>query len=128
MHISTLNRAVDIAKAMCPDNIENRCSHIAFLIKKNKIMHIGWNKMKTVPITRYHPYHSGLVERHAEVDVIFKSQRDDLWDYSLIVLRVSKDTGKLMMSRPCKGCSSVIRQFGIKQTYYSNEHGLIITD
>jgi deoxycytidylate deaminase len=117
---------VEIAKAMCPNNVEHRCSHIAFLVKKNKILNIGWNKNKTVPITTKHPYHDGMVGRHAEVDVIFKSQREDFKGYKIVVLRVSKETKKLMMSKPCTGCASVIKQFGIDEVFYSNKEGQIV--
>ena len=117
---------VEIAKAMCPNNVEHRCSHIAFLVKKNKILNIGWNKNKTVPITKDHPYHDGMVGRHAEVDVIFKSQREDLKGYKIVVLRVSKGTKQLMMSKPCTGCASVIKQFGINEVFYSNKEGQIV--
>ena len=91
---------VEIAKAMCPNNVEHRCSHIAFLVKKNKILNIGWNKNKTVPITTKHPYHDGMVGRHAEVDVIFRSQREDFKGYKIVVLRVSKETKKLSRCQP----------------------------
>jgi len=41
MNSKILKRTIDIAKAMCPLNIEHRCSHIAFLIRCGKIVHIG---------------------------------------------------------------------------------------
>lgn len=128
MNVKILNRMVEIARAMCPNIAEHRCSHIAFLVKKNKILNIGWNKNKTVPITKKHPYHDGLVGRHAEVDVIFKSQREDLRGYKMVVLRVSKETKQLMMSKPCTGCASVIKQFGIEEVHYSNREGKIVCD
>lgn len=128
VNVKILNRMVEIAKAMCPNNVEHRCSHIAFLVKKNKILNIGWNKNKTVPITTKHPYHEGMVGRHAEVDVIFKSQREDLSGYKIVVLRVSKETKELMMSKPCKGCASVIKQFGIDEIFYSNKDGKIVCE
>jgi hypothetical protein len=96
-----LKRAVETAHALCPINWKNvNNSHIAFLVKKNKIVKIGWNRKRTHPEISKHPYHDGYVGTHAELDVILKSGLDDLEDYSMIVLRVDRK-GKLANSKPC---------------------------
>jgi deoxycytidylate deaminase len=41
---------------------------------------------------------------------------------------VSKETKELMMSKPCKGCASVIKQFGIDEIFYSNKDGKIVCE
>ena len=68
MNQKIINRTVDIAKAMCPLNIEHRCSHIAFLIKNSKIVHIGTNSCRTHPETLKYDYKDHqLVGIHAEL-------------------------------------------------------------
>lgn len=127
MNNSVIAKSIEIARALSPTNLEHRCSHVAFLVKKNRILHIGQNKIKTTPITTRHPY-VGLVGRHAEVDAIFKSQRENLEDFELLVLRIARNTGKLTMSKPCVGCRSIIKQFGIKKKYYSDYEGNIVRE
>jgi hypothetical protein len=126
-------KTIEIAHALCPINRQNglRAAHIAVLVKKNKIVKIGWNKNRTHPKTKEFPY-VGSKEKysrinvgiHAELDVILKSGKDDLSGYDLMVLRVD-GTGRLNSSKPCIGCQSAIRQFGIKNIYFSNAKGLI---
>ena len=121
-----IKKAVETAYALCPINWKNvNNSHIAFLIKKNKIVKIGWNRKRTHPEISKHPYHDGYVGTHAELDVILKSGLDDLEDYSMIVLRVDRK-GKLANSKPCPGCSSVLNQFNVKNIFYSNTEGNIV--
>lgn len=126
-----VQKSIEIAHAVCPVNRMNgvRSSHVAILVKKNKIVKVGWNKNRTHPKTKEFPYISSRnkysrvnVGIHAELDVIMKSGKDDLSDHELIVLRVD-GTGKLNNSRPCRGCCGVIEQFGLKNVYYSDSFG-----
>lgn len=119
MNAKTLKRAISIAHIMCPINREMRTSHVAFLIKKGKIVHVGWNKNKTHPENLNHPYHDGRTGLHAELDVCLKSGLEDLSTYEMIVIRVDR-LGRMCNSRPCNGCQSIINQMGIKKVWYSN--------
>lgn len=121
-----LAKTLKLAQAICPANNNNGLptSHVAFLIKRNKIIKIGWNKNRTHPVIKKHPYHEGRVGIHAELDCLLKYDKQDLSDYEMIVLRVDKKS-KLNNSKPCSGCASLIRQFNLKNVYYSNSHGKI---
>lgn len=95
MNSKILKRTIDIAKAMCPLNIEHRCSHMAFLIRCGKIVHIGTNSCKSHPKTLEYDYKNHqLVGLHAELNACMKSGREDLRDFKMIVLRVDR-MGKL---------------------------------
>jgi len=126
-----LKKAIDIAHAMCPlmRNKGLRASHVAFLIKKNRIVKIGWNKPKTNPNSQKYPY-IGLtgekitVNTHAELDVILKSGQENLCDHEIIVLRVDGE-GKLNNSKPCNGCLHLLKQVAVKNIFYSNSKGEI---
>lgn len=102
-----------------------RTSHVAFLIKKGKIVHIGWNKNKTHPYNLYHPYHDGNVGLHAELDVCLKSGLEALCDYKMVVIRIDRE-GKMCNSRPCRGCQSLIKQMGLDEVWYSDIGGNIV--
>jgi len=126
MKLRILKRAVETAHALCPINWSNvNNSHIAFLVKKNKIIRIGWNRKRTHPEISKHPYHDGYVGTHAELDVILKSGLDNLENHSIIVLRIDRN-GKLNNSKPCLGCRSVLNQFNVKNIFYSNSEGNIV--
>lgn len=117
-------RAIQIAQNLCPINREMRASHVAFLIKSSKIEKIGVNKRRTHPEISNHPYHEGHVGIHAELDCILKVDKEDLSSYKMLVLRVDKK-GKLSMSKPCPGCQSLLKQFNVSETWYSNKNGEI---
>ncbi len=120
-----LKRAIETAHALCPTNWKNvNNSHIAFLVKKNKITKIGWNRRRTHPEISKHPYHEGYVGTHAELDVILKSGEDNLEDHSMIVLRVDRK-GRLANSKPCPGCLSLIKSYSLNNVYFSNTEGQI---
>ena len=120
-----LKRAVETAHALCPTNWKNvNNSHVAFLVKKNKIVKIGWNKKRTHPEISKHPYHDGYVGTHAELDVILKSGLEDLNDHSMIVLRVDRK-GRLANSKPCPGCLSLLKSYNVEEVFYSDTEGNI---
>lgn len=117
-----MNRTIDLAKALCPLNFERRTSHIAFLIKKSKIVHIGINRAKSHPITKNHPYHeyqqTGV---HAELNVCIKSGKDDLFKYKLIVIRINRHN-QTTNSKPCIGCQGILKQFNVGEVWYSTNN------
>jgi tRNA(Arg) A34 adenosine deaminase TadA len=120
-----IKKAIDIAHALCPTNWKNvNNSHIAFLVKKNKIVKIGWNRKRTHPEISKHPYHDGYVGTHAELDVILKSGLEDLHDHSMIVLRVDRK-GRLANSKPCPGCLSLLKSYNVDEVFYSDVQGKI---
>ena len=120
-----IKRAIETAHTLCPTNWKNvNNSHIAFLVRKNKIVKIGWNRKRTHPEIAKHPYHEGYVGTHAELDVILKSGEEDLEDHSMIVLRVDRK-GRLANSKPCPGCLSLIKSYNLSDVYFSNLEGKI---
>ena len=121
-----IGRTVDIAMALCPLNLEHRCSHIAFLIRCGKIVHIGTNSCKSQPETLKYAYKDHQkVGIHAELSVCMKSGKENLKDYSMVVLRVDRK-GNLANSKPCCGCQSVIKQFNIGEVWYSDSKGEVV--
>jgi tRNA(Arg) A34 adenosine deaminase TadA len=125
MKLRILKRAIETAHALCPINWKNvNNSHIAFLVKKNKIVKIGWNRKRTHPEISKHPYHDGYVGTHAELDVILKSGLKDLNDHSMIVIRVDRK-GRLANSKPCPGCLSLLKSYNVEEVFYSDTEGNI---
>lgn len=126
MNVKIINRTIDIAKALCPLNLEHRCSHIAFLVRSGKIVHIGTNSCKSHPKTLKYDYENHqLVGIHAELSVCMKSGKENLSGFKMIVLRIDRN-GRLANSKPCCGCQSVIKQFNIGEVWYSDKNGNIV--
>ena len=126
MNSKILKRTIDIAKAMCPLNIEHRCSHIAFLIRCGKIVHICTNSCKSHPKTLEYDYKNHqLVGLHAELNACMKSGREDLRDFKMVVIRFNRNN-KMANSKPCCGCQSVIKQFNVGEVWYSTDIGQVI--
>jgi len=126
MNRKIISRTVDIAMALCPLNLEHRCSHIAFLIRSGKIVHIGTNSCKSHPETLKYDYKDHQkVDIHAELSVCMKSGKENLKDYEMVVLRVDRK-GNLANSKPCCGCQSVIKQFNIGEVWYSDSKGEVV--
>ena len=127
MNQRLIDRTLSIAKALCPLNMDARCSHIAFLIKDGVIQHIGLNNYnKTHPITLKFPYHAGKVGLHAETSAVLKSGKENLNGYIMAVYRIDRN-GILNSSKPCMGCQSLIKKCGIKTVYYSDANSNIKT-
>lgn len=120
-----ISRMAQVAKALCPANHDMRCCHVAFLIKKGRVFKIAFNAKKSHPSVlkfdyKRHQQHT----THAELAVCLKSGLDYLVDYKMLVLRINSQ-GKLTSSKPCVGCQSVIKQFGIEEVYFSGADGEI---
>lgn len=134
MNKKTIKRTVEIAFAMCPTNRKKegtRAAHVAVLVKKNRIIKIGWNKHRTHPRTKRFPYVGSNIKYnnvnvciHAELDVLMKSGKSDLSDHEIIVLRVDGEN-KLNNSKPCYGCMTALKQHKLKNIYFSNSDGKI---
>lgn len=134
MNEKVINKSIEIARRICHSNKNSgiRASHVAFLVRKNKIIEIGWNKGKTHPATIKFDYISGNdkyekinVGIHAEFDVVMKYKKDNLKDYEMIVIRIDRN-GYINNSRPCYGCGKLINNFNIKSVYYSSGDGKIL--
>lgn len=55
-------------------------------------------------------------------------QKKDLKKYSILVIRIKRDTGELVYSKPCHDCIQAMRKCGIRKVYYSGHHGEIIME
>ena len=94
-------------KKKCPNEL--RCWHGAAVIYQNNIISFGINHYKK----------HGSMSIHAEKDAIMKCDREKLKKSVLIVIRISRDGEKTMISKPCHRCAQLIESVGIPRVYYS---------
>ena len=93
--------------------------HGAVLVKKNRVVSVGLNSMKTHPIlSRFTlwPY------MHAESNAIIRHGLDNCEGLGLYVVRIDRNND-YMMSKPCRACRGLIEQAGLSDTYYTDERG-----
>lgn len=111
-----LDKAISIAQKISEANTSVRYRLGCVIVRKNRILSVGWNRSKTHPKskTKYHTV-------HAEFDAIHRCG-ESLRGASLFVCR-STPGGKLALSRPCSTCMEVIKYAGITTIYYTDIDG-----
>lgn len=92
---------------------DHHTHHIGCVIaKRNKIVGIGWNKLKTHPNSP-HPYNS----LHAELDAIIR-ENIDMANLEVYTYREHRD-GRLANARPCKTCQAALKSIGVTKMNYT---------
>lgn len=122
------NKIVEISYALLSERKTCRCFHVSFLLRKNRIRHIACNNYdKTHPRCLKLSYIGREGERyeprlHSELAVLIRNGETDCSDYRMVNTRIN-GLGKLTMSRPCRGCQSLLRSVAIKEVWFSNDKG-----
>jgi dCMP deaminase len=89
----------------------------AVIYKGNRVVSIGFNKMKSHPKLANSDRYYAL---HAEMSAILNAKQD-LTGCVMFVYREFANQ-KPAISRPCKNCLPVIIESGIKAVYYSDDN------
>lgn len=101
--------------------------HGAAVIKRNHILGVGCNRMKTHPMQARFGKNGDAIFLHAEINAIkntLKTYRvSDLAGSTLIVLR--RTTKGYGMSKPCDGCTRAVIEFDFKSVIYSTDTDFI---
>lgn len=108
------------------NDVDLRCSHVAALYYKKRLLSLGTNQTKTHPLAFRL---SGLQHKkylHAEVACL-KGIEGDLRRCTLYVVRADRE-GRLAQSKPCKHCSSYIRELGVGRVVHSVDKGIVEQD
>lgn len=82
----------------------------------------GIRKDGTIVVARNLPVTERFIRAHAETRVARKGAKE-IW-----VVRVSRLTGQIMASHPCKHCMREMKQRGVKVIHYMNNFGEQITE
>lgn len=130
LSLNRINHYLNMAHHACyySDNHKTRLGCV--VVYKNKVVSVGWNMNKTNPLQKelnaYRGFDSTSAYNslHAEVHALLKCKNLDIdWGKtSIFVCRIKKN-GDSGLSRPCKGCMTLIKKMGIKNIYYSMEDG-----
>jgi deoxycytidylate deaminase len=107
-----------------------RYNHIAWIMRKDRVVSIGVNSYRTHPIAKRLKIKKLAEGQCAELNACLKvglSHRDGLPDFSrldMLVVKINKD-GSFGNSLPCAGCRELIRQCGFRKVWYSSSEGEI---
>lgn len=118
----------NVAKAVAKTSHYPRIKIGCCIVKKNKILAVGVNQLKSHPIqkkyNKFRPLNNNNINNniHAEIDAIRKCNKDDLIGASIYVYR-EDGTGLLRMCKPCEACSELLKQCGLKTIYYTDVDG-----
>jgi len=88
----------------------------ALIIKKNRVLSVGYNSKKTHPIMN-----TKTQQRHAECDAILRCPEGDLRGSDMIVVR-ARGGGLAGLARPCDTCQAVLKQSDLKQVFYTTNY------
>lgn len=112
----------------------------AAIIYKNKIIKLSHNEIKSHTFQKQYAKNEHAIYFHAETSVIHKARKilgdEKLKKATLIVARVSQIRSKAQQklmghniaeAKPCEGCESCIKDFGIKKVIYTTQQGTMET-
>lgn len=118
-----------LARCMAENSDVYKYKHGACVVKKGKILAVGYNQYKSHPLQKMYnktaktsktandPYYV-----HAEVKALSKLKDMDLSDCEIYVYRLNCQ-GQNSISRPCNACMAAIVESGIKKIIYTTDTG-----
>ena len=93
---------------------------VGAVLAKRRPISFGHNKVKTHP-TFANPEKHLKASIHAEIACLIKADIKDIIGSSIYVYREDKE-GNPKLSRPCNMCMKNLKEFGVKEIFYSIEH------
>ena len=108
--------------------------HLTAIFEKSRLISLGINNFeKSHPRNLQLDYrgrngqHIGdQISIHSELAAVLKLRHPrDHSRLKLVNLRIRKN-GNLSLSKPCSGCSSLIKQLGFREVWYTNRDGELV--
>lgn len=93
---------------------ESREKHFSFIIRRNKILSIGWDSYKTHPLSAKFGYWGEVT--HAELSCLLNYNAPyQLNKLTFVNVRVSGG-----MAKPCANCMRLLKKYGVEEVWYTN--------
>ena len=127
------NNIVDVLTRVAVANDYPRAKMSAGLVKSNRLISIGTNRMKSDPLQAKYGKNREAIYLHAEIHAIKNALKeyslDEIEGSDLYVVRVKrKDEHSIGfihgMAKPCEGCVRAINEFGIRNVAFTNGIGM----
>jgi deoxycytidylate deaminase len=107
-----------LAAIKLAENSTYKHRHGAVIVKHGKIISRGTNQLRYHKLSKYYEYRNSL---HAESCAILRT-RCDVRKTVLYVARIN-NAGNPRLSAPCKECTTLLHQMGIKSVIYTTNDG-----
>ncbi len=104
-----------------------RAKHFAFIVRKNQILSLGFNDCnKTHTISHKYGYWNCSI--HAELSAIlnFKPALRELKKCRLINIRLGRKTREACMSKPCRYCQELLKEYEFREVWYTTAEGRFV--
>ena len=112
------DRLIGIAYSML-DLPDTKYKHFSFLIKRNKIVSVGYNlSFKTDPLAKKYNYRFNNIHSELKAILNYPFPPATLSKYTMVNIRIMGN-GSIGLSKPCKKCQQLLRDFGISRVWYS---------
>jgi len=106
------------------EEFEHQQHMVAAITKKNDIIGVGKNQMKTHPFQAKFSRNPDSIYLHAETAALLDAINngiDPTGGVMHVIRRLKNNT--LGLARPCNGCMKALDAYGINKIVYSNELG-----
>lgn len=104
------------------ENLPHHWKHVTLLLRKNTCVAIGFNlPFKTHPMSYKENYRYYAL--HSEVKALSLYKGEDYESLTLVNMRFHK--GQLKLSKPCEICQKLIKKFGIRKVYYTDNNQFV---
>jgi tRNA(Arg) A34 adenosine deaminase TadA len=110
-------RFFELARRISAKSDHPRCKLGAVIVNKNRVIGIGFNRMRTHPLSP-HPFK----HLHAEIDATIGIPVEDLLGADIYVYRARLD-GSIGLAKPCPTCSGYLSRVGIKHAHFTTYGG-----
>ena len=117
-----IRRAVPVARRLLSNMTkpQGRCQHFSFLLRRNKILGCGWNRMdKTHRLAYAKGYTYGTI--HSEFHLLNQFNFIIPRNCWLLNIRIGKD-GTLRCAFPCDKCLNLLMTTGLNQFVCSTNY------
>ena len=133
MNQRTVDRYVEIARALKSKHQNGRSFHVTCIFDKSKLLSLGFNNY-----AKEHPRHKyGVYEAtkpgcnyvsgvHSEISSLLKLGEEDCSRYTFLNIRLDNNN-KVALAKPCPNCFRVLKnQVGFKRIYYTTESSFAV--
>lgn len=107
----------------------HRCRHFTFVFRGYRLLSVGVNSPKTHPRNLLYRYVgrgevdiAPVVGTHSEMNAVLRLGDEDPRGLTLVNTRVNRN-GKLDNSRPCLGCTDMLRRLGFGRVFHTVKGG-----
>lgn len=123
-----IHRIINRTIAKCRSHKHNKAAHqklCALVVKGNKVISVGYNKVGTHPIVEKFKTNNNVDTIHAEIDAVLRAKNKigDLTGCTVFIARVKwadkPEHPSIGLSKCCDMCHDVLRSLGIKKVVYT---------